>query len=195
MKLIPTFKWSKRVKHIIIEAHCAVQWSTDFRPMYREINQLRAVFPEASMVALTATATLRMRREIIRILGMLEPLIISGSTDRPNIKYTVLRRPTQTGRENQTEQSYTAVFAPLVNQLKSEGLSFPKTVVYTMLKWCGFGNEYAVKILGNGEVRNVGVPEIAQFHAPLPTEVTILHQIQLFHARSTYPWPRCPWKE
>lgn len=52
--------WSKYVTHIFVdEAHCVLQWGEEtFRPKYRELHNLKAVFPEALFVAVTATATL-----------------------------------------------------------------------------------------------------------------------------------------
>ena len=61
----------KSVKHIIVdEAHCIVQWGNNFRPEYKNLSKLRAIFPEAVVVALTATATKETQKEIIKSLCM-----------------------------------------------------------------------------------------------------------------------------
>jgi ATP-dependent DNA helicase RecQ len=74
------------------EAHCISQWGHDFRPEYRQLADLRRVLPGASMHAFTATATTRVRRDILSQLGLREPLELVGSFDRPNLVYRVLPR-------------------------------------------------------------------------------------------------------
>jgi ATP-dependent DNA helicase RecQ len=74
------------------EAHCISQWGHDFRPEYRQLAELRRVLPGASMHAFTATATARVRRDIVSQLGLRDPLQLVGSFDRPNLIYRVLPR-------------------------------------------------------------------------------------------------------
>jgi ATP-dependent DNA helicase RecQ len=76
----------------IDEAHCISQWGHDFRPEYRQLGQLRDEFAEASFHAFTATATERVRRDIVTELRLADPLVLVGSFDRPNLIYRVLRR-------------------------------------------------------------------------------------------------------
>jgi ATP-dependent DNA helicase RecQ len=76
------------------EAHCISQWGHDFRPEYRQLADLRRVLPSASMHAFTATATARVRRDIVTQLGLREPVELIGSFDRPNLIYRVLPRAT-----------------------------------------------------------------------------------------------------
>jgi ATP-dependent DNA helicase RecQ len=76
----------------IDEAHCISQWGHDFRPEYRRLRALREEWPEISLHAFTATATPRVRRDIVEQLGLRAPRVLVGSFDRPNLVYRVRRR-------------------------------------------------------------------------------------------------------
>jgi ATP-dependent DNA helicase RecQ len=76
----------------IDEAHCISQWGHDFRPEYRRIAELRDRFPNASIHAFTATATERVRRDIVQQLELRKPRILVGRFDRPNLTYRVIPR-------------------------------------------------------------------------------------------------------
>ena len=76
----------------IDEAHCISQWGHDFRPEYRQLASLRDRWPAASLHAFTATATARVRRDIVSQLGLRSPVELVGSFDRPNLVYRVLAR-------------------------------------------------------------------------------------------------------
>jgi len=73
----------------IDEAHCISEWGHDFRPEYRQINSLRGVFPEVPLMALTATATERVRADIITQLHLREPACYTASFNRPNLTYRI----------------------------------------------------------------------------------------------------------
>jgi ATP-dependent DNA helicase RecQ len=76
----------------IDEAHCISQWGHDFRPEYRQLAELRQRWPDVSLHAFTATATARVRRDIVTQLALREPIELVGSFDRPNLVYRVLPR-------------------------------------------------------------------------------------------------------
>jgi ATP-dependent DNA helicase RecQ len=76
----------------IDEAHCISQWGHDFRPEYRQLAGLRPLLPGASMHAFTATATSRVRHDIVSQLGLRDAVQLVGSFDRPNLVYRVLPR-------------------------------------------------------------------------------------------------------
>jgi ATP-dependent DNA helicase RecQ len=74
----------------IDEAHCISHWGHDFRPEYRQLAELKTRFRNASVHAYTATATERVRRDIVEQLGLEDPAVLVGSFDRPNLLYRVI---------------------------------------------------------------------------------------------------------
>ena len=74
----------------IDEAHCISEWGHDFRPEYRELKKLRTHLPEVPTMALTATATERVREDILKQLQLREPQCYVASFDRPNLTYRVV---------------------------------------------------------------------------------------------------------
>lgn len=76
----------------IDEAHCISHWGHDFRPEYRQLNRLKEHFPRAAVHAYTATATERVRKDIIAQLGLRDPEVLVGNFDRPNLTYRILSR-------------------------------------------------------------------------------------------------------
>jgi ATP-dependent DNA helicase RecQ len=72
------------------EAHCISEWGHDFRPEYRRLKEVRAWVPDIPVLALTATATERVREDIVHQLELRDPAVFLASFNRPNLKYQVI---------------------------------------------------------------------------------------------------------
>lgn len=82
----------KNVTMIAIdEAHCISEWGHDFRPEYKALTQLKQMFPNVPIIALTATAVPQVRKEIVSLLQLDKPNTFQTSFNRPNLHYIVRR--------------------------------------------------------------------------------------------------------
>jgi ATP-dependent DNA helicase RecQ len=84
-------RWNLR-RIAVDEAHCVSEWGHDFRPEYRRLHALRERFPDVPVLALTATATERVRDDIERFLALRSPRRFVGSFNRPNLRYAVFEK-------------------------------------------------------------------------------------------------------
>jgi ATP-dependent DNA helicase RecQ len=87
-----TISWLKRVPvafFAIDEAHCISEWGHEFRPEYRQLSCLRVHFPDRPIAAFTASATQRVRHDILEQLQLREPDKYIASFHRPNLRYLV----------------------------------------------------------------------------------------------------------
>jgi ATP-dependent DNA helicase RecQ len=96
-------QWLKKVPvsfFVIDEAHCISEWGHEFRPDYRELKLLRKEFPDKPIAAFTASATHRVRHDIIEQLQLKDPGKYIASFHRPNLNYQLV----ETDNSTQTDQ-------------------------------------------------------------------------------------------
>ncbi len=87
-----TVAWLSRVPiafFAIDEAHCISEWGHEFRPEYRQLSSLRTNFPGRPIAAFTASATRRVRHDILTQLALHDPDKFIQSFHRPNLRYLV----------------------------------------------------------------------------------------------------------
>jgi ATP-dependent DNA helicase RecQ len=83
----------KRMKVSMIavdEAHCISQWGYDFRPSYLQISELRILLPNVPFIALTASATEKVKKDIVDKLALRDVKIFQKSYERKNLSYSAL---------------------------------------------------------------------------------------------------------
>lgn len=84
-------RWGLR-RIAVDEAHCVSEWGHDFRPEYRRIASLRERFADVPVIAVTATATDRVRDDIERFLALRNPQRFVAGFNRPNLRYSVFEK-------------------------------------------------------------------------------------------------------
>jgi ATP-dependent DNA helicase RecQ len=88
--ILPRVHASRGISALVVdEAHCVSDWGHDFRPEYRQLHRIRTRFADVPIAAFTATATERVRHDIVQQLALREPRIHVASFNRPNLYYAV----------------------------------------------------------------------------------------------------------
>jgi ATP-dependent DNA helicase RecQ len=87
-ELLPYLKISLLV---VDEAHCVSQWGYDFRPSYLRIAQIRESVPDVPMIALTASATVEVQKDLLLKLSMQNAKVFKQSFEKPNLSYSVFK--------------------------------------------------------------------------------------------------------
>ena len=118
----------------IDEAHCISEWGYDFRPAYQRLGERLRAFGAPPLMALTATATEKVREDIVRFLGMREPNVVSSSPHRSNLAFEVMLCRDTTARLR--------ALARLAQRLRRPGIIYCTTTrevdtVYAMLMKLG----------------------------------------------------------
>ncbi|MDH3624822.1 MAG: RecQ family ATP-dependent DNA helicase [Myxococcales bacterium] len=113
-----TFAATKPALLCIDEAHCISEWGHDFRPAYLRLGAQRKVLGNPVMLALTATATPRVRKDIIERLGMKKPVEVVAPPHRPNLRFAVHIAP--------GDQKITTA-ARLIRRLRRPGIIYCAT--------------------------------------------------------------------
>src|SRR5713101_19494 len=104
----------------IDEAHCISEWGHEFRPEYRQLSRLREIFPDRPIAAFTASATQRVRHDIIEQLRLRDPYKHIASFRRPNLRYIVRQCGARTQNElllravKQVSDGSIIVYAPTI---------------------------------------------------------------------------------
>lgn len=85
-------------RFVIDECHCVSKWGNDFRPDYQMLSNIRVNFPLIPIMALTATATIKVKEDIISTLGFNTEMlkVLQSSFNRPNIRYSVMEKLSNT---------------------------------------------------------------------------------------------------
>lgn len=118
--------WLKRMPisfFVIDEAHCISEWGHDFRPEYRLLSRLREAFPDRPIAAFTASATQRVRHDIIAQLRMRDPFKHIASFRRPNLRYLVRECEARTQEElllravRRVKEGSVIVYAPTIRRV------------------------------------------------------------------------------
>jgi ATP-dependent DNA helicase RecQ len=107
----------------IDEAHCISEWGHDFRPEYRQLSRLRELFPERPIAGFTASATQRVRHDIIEQLRLRDPYKHIASFRRPNLRYIVRQTDARTQNElllravKQVSDGSIIVYSPTITRV------------------------------------------------------------------------------
>jgi len=149
-------KWLAPSLIAIDEAHCVSEWGHDFRPEYRNLHQIKELFPGVPRIALTATATDKVAEDISTTLKLDNPVYVRGSFDRPNLFYDV--RP--------KNEAYQAIVNFLRHEAKGPGIIY-----------CG--SRKKVEDLAS-RLKDDGF-SVIHYHAGLSDQERCEHQEQFIH--------------
>lgn len=168
--LSPEILQSKRViKHlskltislfVVDEAHCISQWGHEFRTDYLKLSDVRKKFGQPPCLAITATATEEVQRDIIERLNLNDFKAHIYSIDRPNIALTVKKSANSSSKK-------VAELVSLVQQLQGPGLIYAST-----RKW----TEKLAAVL-----KNEGVSNVSYYHGGMENEDRLLIQQQFIN--------------
>ncbi|MDR6998584.1 ATP-dependent DNA helicase RecQ [Neobacillus niacini] len=146
---------------VIDEAHCISQWGYDFRPDYSRIGDVRQKLGNPLTLALTATATRRVKEDIIQSLNLQDVEKIESTVDRPNIAYYVEKLA------DKQEKQWRVL--ELVSELQTPGIIY-------------FSSKKAAEQMASYLIEN-GVAKVMAYHGGLDHEQRILIQQQFIYGQ------------
>ncbi|SDZ68809.1 ATP-dependent DNA helicase RecQ [Evansella caseinilytica] len=155
----------KKLRHwkvglfVVDEAHCISQWGHEFRTDYLRLSDARAALGEPPCLALTATATAEVEKDILGCLAMENAVVHRFSVNRPQIKYFIEECASEEEKQSRFREYITQVASP--------------AIVYT-----GTRND-AVQL--SNEIRETGISSTAYYHGGLAKEERLLIQRQFLH--------------
>jgi len=140
----------------------------EFRPCYGKLSVLASVFASVPTLALTATATLQKKEEIVQSLGLIDPVSVEINPDRANIFFAACSRP------NQGDTKLEPILGPLADELIEKRNNFPLTLIYGNLATIAECYVYFSNRMGPLQYEPIGAAPIGknrmftQFHAQYP---------------------------
>ena len=131
--------WEEQLKELYLskvlmgiaidESHCISQYGHDFRPSYRKLSIIKKTLPNVPVMALTATATIQVQKDIINSLLLQNPFIAKSTFDRPNLDFICIKK-----NDNKTEFSQISDAIDkyaIHNALKKSCIIYARTVDLT----------------------------------------------------------------
>ncbi|XP_057308145.1 ATP-dependent DNA helicase RecQ-like [Hydractinia symbiolongicarpus] len=152
------------------EAHCVSMWGEDFRKLFSELSTLKALFPDAVTLALTATATPDTAEYLIKSLALITYKVIAVSPNQKNVYLNIQRRP----NSNLGLKGFEVILKPLAEKLNVQREHYPMTIIYMHLRYCGYGYKLFENVIRNHYVGDNICPRarlFAQFHASCTTQM------------------------
>jgi len=146
---------------VVDEAHCISQWGFDFRPDYSKLGGIREKLGNPLTLALTATATMKVREDIIASLGLEEIVKIESSTDRPNIAFYVEKLTDYHDKQYR--------LTDLVSRLQKPGIIY-------------FSSKKAAEQMA-AVLEEKGICQAMAYHGGLDQNTRILIQQQFIHGQ------------
>ncbi|XP_067654366.1 ATP-dependent DNA helicase RecQ-like [Haliotis asinina] len=122
---------------VVDEAHCVLEWGPDFRPVFAKLGTLRALLPNAKVLALSATLSLEGQNDLAKKLGMTNYASVSMAPPRDNISLIMCKRPT----ESTIQHAIECVIEPLLIEL------LVKDKVYHPAESCRGPSEQSTEIV------------------------------------------------
>ncbi|KAL5503641.1 hypothetical protein EMCRGX_G010620 [Ephydatia muelleri] len=111
---------SNLVAFVVDEVHCVTKWGDYFRKEFQILGEVRSLIPpHVNIMGMTATATTTTRDRVISTLGLINPVVVSASPDKPNISYAVRQKV-----------SIEEAFSPLAVKLKTLRRKLPRMIIF-----------------------------------------------------------------